>query len=57
MPSGGDQPEDSRHHLGREPLLLGARAAVSHRMRPAEGAHLRDGVADGGGAACEPGGD
>ena len=57
VPSGGDQPEDSGHHLRREPVLLGAREEIPHRVRPAEGAHLRYRFPDGGGAAQQPEGD
>ena len=57
MPAGGDEPEDCGHHLGREPLLQRTREEVPSGERAAERADLRDGFADGGGAACKPGRD
>ena len=57
MPAGGDEPPDRRHHLRRESGVFGARPPLSGGMRPAERADLRHGLADGGGAAVESGGD
>ena len=47
VPAGGDQQKDSGHHLGRQPVLLGARKALPHRVRPAEGEDLRYRFSDG----------
>ena len=54
MPPGGDQPQDSGHHLGCEHVLLGAREEIPQRLWRGEGEDLCDGVPDGGGAAREP---
>ena len=57
VPARGDQPKDSGHHLGRQPLLLGARAEVPHRVRDAQGEDFRHRLPDGGGIAQQPEGD
>ena len=51
MPAGGDQPPHRGYHLGREPMLFRARAALSGGLRPAQRAHLCDWQPHGRGAA------
>ena len=54
VPAGGDQPQDSGHHLGCEHVLLGARQEIPQRLGRGEGEDVRDGIPDGGGAPREP---